>query len=364
MITPSTKLDWTNTLGSFAAVCAQYTGHISNWAHILPSMEKAKAAFASLPADMQASLVNRASKHGLEGYELMQKIPEVLWDRFTQLSKWLEMMDISHIKATSVAPELANHSSNWTWEVSGTNRARKAVEMTSGEFREANETTKTIAEDMTGTDPWWDINDMFHGFLETATVLGYTGAYLPKSYWLQMMNRIKRLIADMRSTTTFGEKVKVARAFALDVKNAFFEHKHVMAAAFSMGFLTLLWGPAQFFVSMWAMSGLLGTAIHVIRGLLLKSARKHRGLAGLLMTFNTTLKVVEVFCNKVRNFLDKIKDGVMHAVTKMYDILLSNSHIWTKALKPAVQAIIKTAKNVITGFFNWIGSFFKTPSFA
>jgi hypothetical protein len=274
------------------------------------------------------------------------------------------MMDISHVKATSVAPELANHSSNWTWEVSGTNRARQAYDMSGPEFREANETTKTIAEDMTGSDPWWDLNDMFHGFLETATVLGYTGAYLPKPHWLKMMNRIKRLISDIRAAKTFGDKVKVARTFALDVKNAFFEHKHVMAAAFSMGVLTLLWTPAQFFMTTWAMSGLLGTAIHVIRGLLLKSARTHRGLRGLLMTFNTTLKVVEVFCEKVRNFLDKVKDGIMMGVTKMYDILLSNSKTWMKAVKPVVQTVIKAAKNVITGFFNWIGSFFKTPSFA
>ena len=53
-------------------------------------MEKAKVAFAALPADMQALMIDRARKHGLEGYELMQKIPEVLWDRFPQLSKWLE----------------------------------------------------------------------------------------------------------------------------------------------------------------------------------------------------------------------------------------------------------------------------------
>ncbi len=359
-----TKFDWTTTLGSFAAVCAQYTGHISNWVHILPSMDKAPAAFASLPPELQAKLIARAANHGLSGPELMQKVPEILWERVPQLKKWLDMMDISHVKATSVAPELSNHSSNWTWEVSGTNRGRQAADMTGTEFREANDTANTVAGDFTGHDPWWDLNDMFHGFLDSATALGYTGAYLPKPVWLRMLNRIKQLFADMKLAGTFAMKVKVARRFAVDVKNAFFEHKHVLAAAFSMGILTLLWTPAQFFMTMWAMSGLMGTAIHVIRGLLLKCARRNSALRGLLSVFNTTLKRVELVCNKVRDLLDKIKDGIMMGVTKIYDLILSNTKTLMNAVKPVVRTVIKAAKTVITGFFNWIGSFFSRPSFA
>ena len=176
------------TLGtSLSAVMAQYAGQMSQWVHILPSLDKAKAAYDALPPELQAELADRAARHGLDAIDMMRRTPVELWDNPEAFTKFMEMMVLSHIKAVSTHPELADDPSNVIWELSSDNRARGANTMTGSEFSEATDGARDVARDLTGDTVWWDMNDVFKGMLEGAAVLGYASCWLSKKAWKEMI---------------------------------------------------------------------------------------------------------------------------------------------------------------------------------
>lgn len=366
-------------LSSFAAICAKYSGHVSQWLHILPSAQSAKDAFAFLPADLQADMTARAARHGLEGWEIMQKVPEVLWDRIEMLTKWLDMFDISHIVAKSVDPTLANDPSNWTWELSGINRGRKAATMTGSEFREANETATETAETMAGETPFWDWNDIWHGFLDAAEAAGLAAAWLPKEDWKLMMNFCQDIWRDIKSAKTFAEKLKVSRLVAIRIKQGFKRTSNHLVAAFLLAVLTLMWPPAQWFIALWALTGLAGFVVSVLR-ILTRKGMGYPPIAAIARACDTALDGVFTVIRNVRTVLDKIKDGLFYLGTHCVDLIFGTLQVWVKAVQPAVKAfiektmevvkpvikavkkvvkkVVRTIKSALSGFIGWLGSIF------
>ena len=343
-----------DTLSSFAAVIAQYTGRMSQWCHILPSYESAEAAFNALPPDVQARLISRAANHGMDVVHLMQKVPPELWDTPEKLMRFLDMMDISHVLPSSTHPDLQSDPGNWTWELRGLNRSRGAEVMSGGEYSDAVDEAGDVASELTGDSTWWDLNDMFKQFLGSAAALGYSSAWLPKDSWRAMLNRIKRLVHDLRSASTFSERVKIARAFAVDVKDAFLEHKHHMMGAFMLGCLTLAWPPARWFLGMWALTGLFSVAVHVIRKLSIGAQRNSRFMRLLLNGFNKPLAVLEHWILRSRHLIDCIKNGIFYASAAACDFVLKSFKTVAAFVKPHIVAVIDKAKGAFHGFLNWL----------
>jgi hypothetical protein len=349
----------TQAPGYFAVLLAQFTGVMANWATVLPSYESAKAAYDALPPEVKAQLADRAVSHGMNPVDLMQKVPETLWSDPTNLSRWMDMMDVSHIKSVHNHPELANDPTNVTWEVSSTNRARGATNMSGAEYRDATDTASDTARDFTGDATWWDLNDVFRGFLDCASFIGYSGATIPKPVWLEMLNTIKSDLPLIDNEKTFAGKFKRARAFALKVKHFFSKHKHHMAAAFLLGMLCIFWPPAQFFMAFWAMAGLFGIAVHVLRKLSQSGSRRFRFLR-MLERIDTSLAKLQWVLNQARDLLTKIKDGIFYATAAASDIIFSSlNKVWTDVVKPAVASVIKKGKDLLSGFLNWM---FGTPA--
>ena len=355
-------------LSSFAAICAKYTGHVSNWLHILPSPESAKAAFDALPVDLQATMVDRAARHGLEGWEIMQKVPEVLWDRVEMLTKWLDMFDISHVVAKSVDPTIAGDQSNWTWENSGVNRGRKAATMTGDEYRVAVEDAKATAEDMTGEAPFWDWNDIWHGFLDVAETAGMTAAWLPKEDWKKMMAFCQDIYSNMKEAKTFSEKVKASRLIAIRIKKVFRMTSNHLVCAFLLAVLTLMWPPVQWFIAAWALTGLAGFVVSCLR-LLCRRGMGYKPIAAILRACDKRLEQIFAVIRSFRSVLDWIKDGIFYAGVYVYDLIFGKEGVWTKVVQPVVQTYIRKAVKVVksvvksvgkalTGFISWIGSLF------
>jgi len=367
------------TLGSFAAICSQYLGNVANWLHILPSAESAQAAFNALPSDLQADLIKRAANHGLEGWEIMQKVPEVLWDRIEMFTKWLDLFDISHIKATSVAPELAGDQGNWTWELRGVNRGQHATEMTGARFREANDTARETAETMTGEAPFWDFHEFWQGCLEVAETAGMTAAWLPKEDWRSLMLFAQSIWVDMKGAKTFSAKVKAARLIAIRIKRGFMKASNHLAAAFLLAVLTLMWPPVQWFVAAWALAGLAGFVVSVLR-VLTRKGMGYAPIAAIARTFDTALSGIFAIIRGVRNVLDLIKNGIFNLGCHCVDLIFGTIQVWMKVcqpvvkqfiektknvVKPVIQAVttvakkvVKTIKSALSGFVGWLGSIF------
>ena len=357
--TSTTSKAWTDQLGSFAAILAQYTGHVSNWLHVVPSLEKAQAAYDALPPELQRELADRAANHGMEAAELIQKMPEVLWDNPTAMSKWLDLVDISHVEATSVAPELQSDSSNWTWEMRGTNRARGAETMSGEEYRAANENSRDAARDFTNEN-WWDLNDLFHKFLDAAEALGYSAAWLPKELWLKMMNGIKHEIPKIWRAKGFASKLKAAREFGLRIKRFFIANGHHMATSFMLGVLTLAWPPAAFFMGAWALTGLGAIATQVLYTLVDKAASRGRFMRLMFNWMKTPLAAVNRVLQRCRNIIDNIKNGLFYASSLAVDFIWKHTKNFVDTVvKPAVKTVIQKAKNSLAGFLGWCMSIFK-----
>ena len=342
---------------SVAAIMAEATGKMSQWANFMPPLEYAEAALEALPPDLQARLAERAAAHGLDAAELVQRAPRELWENPEAFDTFLNMMDVSHIKSVSHYPELADDPNNVIWELSSTNRARGADTMTGAEFAEANEATGEVARDLTGMD-WWSLNDVFKGMLSTASVIGYTAAWLPKEAWKDMMHTIQDELPKIDSEKTFSGKFKRARAFALKVRYFFKKHGHQTAAAFMLGCLTLFWPPATFFVGAWAMTGVLACVTHMFRNQLKTWATKHKFLE-FLANFDIALERFEWVMSQARSFLDSIKNGVFKLVAKAADMFFGVLKVVVKIIKPYVQKIIKAAKTMLDGFIGWVRNFFR-----
>ena len=336
-------------LSSFAATIAHYSGVMADWCNILPSLDSAAQAYNALPLELQSRLTSRAANYGMDPIELMQKVPEELWEKAEMLGRFLDLMDLSHIHPRSTHPELTSDPGNWIWELRGINHARGAETMTGSEHSEAVDTTKDVANDLSGNTAWWDLNDAFKGFLEAGAALGYSSAWLPKDVWLKMMNSIRNLIANLKAAHGFSAKLKVARQFAINVKDGFLAHKHHVAAAFALGMLTLYWPPAQYFVGMWAMTGLLGIAVHCIRRLSLHGQRKHRFLR-LLRVFNQPLKRLEHWLMVARNLLDAIKNGLFYGSYKLVDLVFKSMKAVAKAVQPHIAKTIQRAQTALRWF--------------
>jgi hypothetical protein len=283
----------------------------------------------------------------------MRLTPQELWDNPEALTKFMEIMDISHIKAVSTHPELADDPSNVIWEVAGDNRARGAAEMTGVEFNDATSEGRDIARDLTGNSNWWDMNDLFKGMMVGAETLGYAWVWLPKETWLDMMNTIRNDLPKIDQAQTFGQKVSAAKAFALKITHFFKKHGHHVAAAFMLAMLTIFWPPAAFFVAVWALTGVLGMAVHLLRQLMNKGGRKFE-MMRLLESMDTPLAKFERTMARVRNFLDQIKSGIYRMAVKACDLFFGwATEVYKTIVKPFVQKIISKAKSMIVGFLNW-----------
>jgi len=356
MTTTPTSYDYK---ASVAAVMARSLGRMSQWSNILPSRESAQAAYDAMPPELQQQLAQRAASHGMDAVDLVQRAPQELWNNPDAFETFLNMMDVSHIKAVSTNPELANDPNNVVWETASTNRARGADTMTGAEFEAANEGANDAARDLTGMD-WWTFNDVFKNMLATAGAIGYTAAWLPKEDWKRMMSMIQEELPQVTRETTFHGKFKRARAFALGVFKFFKKSKHQVAAAFMLGCLTLMWPPATFFVGAWAMTGVLATVTHMFRNQLKTWSTKHQFLA-FLNELNIPLGHFEWIMNQSRSFLDGIKNGIFNLVSKAADMFFGAIEIAAKVVQPFVQNIIKKAKTLVDGFIGWVGSFFSQP---
>ena len=135
---------------NFATLLAQHVGVMADWATVLPSREAAQAAYDALPPEVRLHLIKRCAYQGVDPVAMMQRVPETLWDNPEYLSQWMNMMDLSHIKASSQYPDVAEDPNNIIWELSGPNRGRGAKTMTSQEYRDATEHATDRARDLTG----------------------------------------------------------------------------------------------------------------------------------------------------------------------------------------------------------------------
>ena len=350
---------------SLGSLMAKYVGQLSNWVNRLPSRESAQAAFDLLPPELQARIASRAAKHGMEAVDLMQRAPQELWDNPEAFDAFLNMMDVSHIKSISTNPELADDPSNVIWEVSGTNRARGAAEMTGAEYSDATGNARDVARDLTDSQIWWDLNDVFKGALGVASTLGYSLAWLPKPAWKEMMEIMQDDLPEIDTESTFSGKYVKARAFAKKIRMFFKKHKHQVAAAFMLGVLTLFWPPAAFFMAAWALTGVLGVATHLLRSQL-NRARNRRNLIKLLDQLDVTLEHFETIMDRCRSFLDAIKTGIFKITTKGVDLFFGLVGELIKIVQPHVERIIKKAKVALDGFIGWLGSVInnRQPAFA
>ena len=322
----------------------------------MPPLEHAEHAFSQMPVDLQQMLTDRAARHGMDAADLIQRAPRQLWENPDAFETFLGMVDVSHIKSVSEFPHLANDPNNVIWELISTNRARGAETMTGVEFADANDTTREIATDLTGMD-WWTLNDVFKNMLSAAGAIGYTVAWLPKEIWKDMMSTIQEELPLINQEKTFSGKYKRARAFALKAFRFFKKTRHQVAAAFMLGCLTLLWPPATFFVGAWAMTGVLATVAHMFRNQLTNVATKVDFLS-FLRHFNVPLESFEWIMNQARSFLDSIKNGMFRLVSKAMDLFFGTLEIAAKVVKPFVQKIIKSAKNMLDGFIGWVRGLF------
>ena len=226
--------------------------------------------------------------------------------------------------------------------------------MTAAEHSAAVDNADVVAADLTGETNWWDLNDMFKGFLGAASTIGYSSAWLPKPIWVRMLKRIQRLTTDLKMCTSFSARVRIARQFAVDVKSAFLEHKHHVMAAFMLGCLTMAWPPARYFMAAWAMTGLFGIAVHAIRALSLKAQRNSRFARFILRAFNKPLAVLETWIRRSRNVIDAVKNGIFYKSAQAVDFLWKAIKNLGPIVQPHVQSVIFKAKNAFQGFLGWI----------
>ena len=343
-----------HSTANFATLLAQHVGVMADWATVLPTYEAAQAAYDALPPEVRLHLIKRCAYQGVDPVAMMQRVPETLWENPEYLSQWMNMMDLSHIEPKSHYPEMADDPNNIIWELSSPNRARGAKTMKPEEYRDATDHATDSARDLTGDQTWWDLNDVFRGFLDFASFLGYSGATIPKSVWLEMMNTIRSDLPLIDNEKTFAGKLRQCRKFVHKVSDFFAKHKMHIAAAFLLGMLCVFWPPAAFFMAVWAVTGLFGIAVDIMQRIAHSTSKKFRFFR-FLQKIDVSLTKLQHFFTQARNLLTWIKDGVYYATKVATDVVFSAlNKFWKNVVKPAVAKIIKKAKDLLTGFLNWI----------
>ena len=83
--------------------------------------------------DVINRLDTRASNHGLEMEDLLEKIPPEVRDSHEEVDKWLDIKQVSHDLPVSTHPHLASDPDNIRWEDASTNMARGATPTTEAE---------------------------------------------------------------------------------------------------------------------------------------------------------------------------------------------------------------------------------------
>lgn len=84
--------------------------------------------------DVINQLQSRASNHGMDISDLIEKIPPNIVDSHLEVNEWLSQKDVSHIYPQSTHPWIASDPDNVMWEDSDINRARGAEVMTEAEI--------------------------------------------------------------------------------------------------------------------------------------------------------------------------------------------------------------------------------------
>ncbi len=333
---------------------AQWQGRMCDWINILPSYRSAEAAFKALPTDVAERIVSRAAEYGMDPIELMQKVPEQLWTNPDQLMQFLDVFDISHIVATSVDETLKSDPGNWVWEMKGVNRGRKAATMTGEEHRTAVDTADVWAKEATGEPRFFDFNGLWAEFKVLAQTLGYTCAWLDPEIFAKSKRHAVQYVASLRKAKNFGERLRLSHAFVKSIGRGFQEHKHETLAALLLAVVTLHFAPARWFIQIWAVTSLFGTAVHLLRGMSLKAQRSSKFAVWVLRKFNKPLKVFDYWIQQSLVIINNIKNGVFKLATYIPDIAVTSFKKLAIIVKPYVVKQIDRAKGAFRGFLGWV----------
>ena len=175
-----------STLPSLGAILAQTIGSADNWTDAFPTYDQAKEVFGNLPEESVSAITNGAYRYDMDPIELFRKTPQKLWDHPDILEKWLDLMDISHIKSVNAFPVIKDDPSNVIWEPLSENRSRGArgIEIMTPEEHSAaiDAGNQTAQELLQFTDEAWaEMRDFYHGFQQTFEILGYSVTWIPKN---------------------------------------------------------------------------------------------------------------------------------------------------------------------------------------
>jgi hypothetical protein len=103
--------------------------------------------------DVINQLQARASNHGIDVSDLIDKIPPNIVDSHLEVNEWLSQKDVSHIYPQSTHPTIASDPDNVMWEDSTVNRARGAEVMTEAEILTAEIDNQLDADIIDSTYP-------------------------------------------------------------------------------------------------------------------------------------------------------------------------------------------------------------------
>lgn len=345
-----------------SAAAGAWSGHAAAWCNWLPSYSEAAVAYNNLPAEVKQRILDRAMSHGLDPVTLVQKMPKAIWNEPDAVDSFLDTFQVSHIHSQHTHPEMADDPNNWVWEQASPNAARRQATMGSEEFQAANDSAQDYANEFTGDQSWWDLNDLFKSFLEFGQALGYAGCWLPKEDWKRMMNSLRDLYNELGNAGSFNQRLGIAQAFTNNIWRALKQWKHHLAAAFMLAMLTIFWPPAALFIKIWGITSIAALATSLLRTVLVKSQKRWRVLR-FFRFINRTLKRVQQLIRLASDIINRIKDAVTKAGCKVVDaIFTAGAMAWTKVVQPKVQAIVKKTKNLFAGFLSWCSGL--TPAFA
>lgn len=334
---------------------AVYTDRVAAYAQWLPGYRQSAESYMQLPPELRQYIQGRADIYGMDPVEVLRKVPRALWEDPDAIEAFLEQHQISHVYATSTNPELEADPSNWTFESAGPNNVRKANVMTSEEWQTAQEEAHVWASDFTGDQAWWDLNAMWKDFLDLSKVMGYSGAWIAKTMWLEMMQSLRKLWNDLRAAGSFADRVVIARNFGNNVWKGMHKWKNHIAAAFMLGVLCCYFPPAVLFVQIWGLTSVASMALGLLRTGLVKGQQKWRWMR-LFKFINRPLARVQKMVRAMADLLSKIKEWIINGTTKVADVIFTASKkVWTKVVQPKVQAIVRKSKSIFAGFISWAG---------
>lgn len=365
----------------------------------IPTRQAAAEAFDNLSPEAQDYIAQRAAEHGLEPVDLMVHIPEELWGNSEQVIEFMTIMDVSHVVPQATHPHLSSNPNNVVLEARDVNRARGAQPMSADEVEAAAEgadaaaqefanggsaaAAETAANDATRNAvdyTWWDINDVWHEVLGVAETLGYSGAYIPKEDWKQLMGIVSRFVKRVNTVDGMPARMKAARMLCSEVKGFFRRNANHLATAFILGVCTLSFPPLQLLVEAWGFIGLGCVAVHLLKKLTSFLEAKF-GSNPFLQALSASLQCLGTVLTSIHKFLSSMKDLLVKGATKVMDLILPPVKKAVKAaakaaktvvksvvdcVVPAVQKVFRAAKNIVSGFFGWIGGLFgsKRPAYA